>query len=280
MSAISVSPYETTAIAPPNDVIASLQRGLAILELLAEEPEGMLAKTVSFRAGLNLSTCYHLLNTLVACGYVVKLADTQRFALTGKLSYPPHAALEQARTLPELQPHLQALRDLTAETAYLSLRQGQEIVVGMIVESPQALKVSLLHVGYSGAAHATAYGKAILAYLDERDVMGYLAGFGLPSLTRNTIAEELTLLRELAAVRERGFSLDIEEFASGVCCIGAPIFGGSGRVVGSLAISLPASRYQAGRAPLTRHVVATARAATRALTVLGYTAPSPLHRRP
>ena len=274
MTAPSVSRFEKDEFAAPNDVINSLWRGLMILELLAGEPEGMLAKMVSFRTGLNISTCYHLLNTLIAAGYVVKLPNTQRFALTGKISYPGYTKLEQARIVPQLQPHLQALRDLTSETAYLALRQDSEIIISMVVESPQPLRVSLLHVGYSGAAHATAYGKAILAYLDECDVVAYLARFGLPTFTNNTICEEEAFMRELATVRERGYSLDIEEFALGVCCVGAPIFGVAGRVVAALSILLPASRYQTSTEALVRHVVMTADAATRALMVLGYTAPA------
>lgn len=271
MTTSSVSSFETTPAPTPNDVITSLRRGLLILELLAGEPEGLLAKTVSFRTGLNLSTCYHLLNTLLAAGYVVKLLNTQRFALTGKVSFPNYANLEHARLVPQLQPHLQALRDRTGETAYLSLRQHHEIVVGMIVDSPQALKVSLLHVGYNGAAHAMALGKAILAYLAEHDINSYLARFGLPALTSNTILDTQNLQAELAAVRGRGYSLDLEEFAPGVCCIGAPIFGATGRVVASLAISLPASRFGAGSSALIAHVCEAAQAATRTLTLLSYT---------
>jgi IclR family acetate operon transcriptional repressor len=262
-----------TEINCPSDIINSLRRGLIILELLATEPEGLLAKTVGFRTGLNLSTCYHLLNTLVAAGYVIKQPETQRFALTGKVSFPGYTSLEQARLVPQLLPHLNALREITSETAYLSVRQGDEIVVSAIVESPMALRVSLLHVGFSGAAHAMALGKAILAYLPERDVSAYLARFGMPALTQKTIADGETLISELTTVAQQGYSVDLEEFAPGVCCIGAPIFGIAGRIVGSLAISLPKSRYDSGSATLIEQVVATANAATRALTVLCYTAP-------
>ena len=273
MTVLPVSASEASPSASSPDLINSLLRGLQILELLAAEPEGLLAKTVSFRSGLNLSTCYHLLNTLVAAGYVTKQADTQRFALTGKVSYPLYAALEQARIVPELQPHLHSLRDATRETTYLSLRQGDEIVVGAIVDSPQALKVSLLYVGYDGANHAIALGKAVLAYLDDRAVTAYLARHGMPFLTSNTICDPAAFKAELAGVRERGYSLDLEEFAPGVCCIGAPIFGATGRVVASLGISLPASRYHADSGALVRHVTTTAAAATRALNLLGYSVP-------
>jgi len=57
----------------------------------------------------------------------------------------------------------------------------------------------------------------------------------------------------------------------GVSCIGALIFGATGRVVAALSIVLPASRDQTGAEVLVRHVGTTA-VAPRALTVLGDTA--------
>lgn len=258
------------AEAPRRDTIASLQRGLQILELLAAAPEGLLAKAISARSGLNLSTCYHLLNTLVAAGYVVKPPGTQRFGLSGKASFPRVAGVEGAALVPLLTPQLQDLRDATREAVYLSLRDGDEIVVGAIVESPQTLRVSLLHVGYAGANHATAIGKAVLAHRDDYDVTAYLARHGMPALTPATITEPAALKRELAAVRERGYSLDLEEFAEGVCCVGAPIFGPAGRVVASLGIPMPASRYRAGGAAVAAQVREAAAAATRALAIIPY----------
>jgi IclR family acetate operon transcriptional repressor len=257
------------------DTITSLQRGLQILELLADSPEGLLAKTISARSGLNLSTCYHLLNTLVAAGYVVKPHGTQRFGLSGKLCFPHHGGVEGAALVPLLTPQLQALRDRTQETVYLSLRDGDEIVVGAFVEGSQALRVSLLHIGYAGANHATAIGKAVLAHLDDYDVTAYLARRGMPALTPATITEPLALKRELVAVRARGHSLDLEEFAEGVCCVGAPVFGPAGRVVASLGIPMPASRFRAGGEAVAAQVREAAAAATRALAIISLAGPGP-----
>jgi DNA-binding IclR family transcriptional regulator len=256
----------------PPDLIHSLWRGMQLLELLAVAPEGLLAKTLSQQSGLNPSTCYHLLNTLVAAGYVAKDPLTQRFALTGKIVFPGRAPFGSAWLVPHFQPHLQALRDTTRETAYLSLRQDGEIAVSAILESPQALRVSLLTIGYDGGNHGTALGKAILAYMDEEDVATYLEQHGMPALTPNTTTELTRFKNELAEIRARGYSVDHEEFAQGVCCIGAPIFGLTGQIVGSIAISMPTSRYQVGCAALVEPVLTAARAATRRLALLRYTA--------
>ena len=46
--------------------------------------------------------------------------------------------------------------------------------------------------------------------LGTGDVVAYLARFGVPTVTHNTIAEEAAFMRELAAVRQCDDSLDLE----------------------------------------------------------------------
>lgn len=250
--------------------IQSLQRGLKILELLADEPEGLLAKTISMRCGLHVSTCYHLLNTLVANGYVLKQANTQRFYLAQKISFAsanPYAAGQLVR---HLQPHVQALRDLSLETSYLSLRNNGEIVLSALVDSRHSLRVSLLSVGYASGNHAMALGKAILAYLDQEDVTRYLHSHGMPAFTAKTICKADLFAQELAKTRARGYGLDETEFSEEVCCIAAPIFDMQGRVIGSIGIAMPEGRYQKSASEQIERVLTVAQAATRALVIQAY----------
>lgn len=227
----------------------------------------MLAKTISMRSGFHLSTCYHLLNTLVASGYVIKQPSTQRFVLTSKIRFTNRSPFGAAHVLPLLQPHVQLLRDTTRETAYLSLRDGDEIVVSAIVDSPRSLRVALLRVGYSNGNHAMALGKAILAYLDEQSVIQYLERHGMPALTTHTITSPNAFVAELATTRTRGYALDEEEFADETCCIAAPIFASHGRVIGSIGIAQPVNRYRSNGSDLIATVIDSAKAATRALAL-------------
>jgi len=238
---------------------------LQVLELLAAAPDGLLAKTISHETSLNLSTCYHLLNTLVAEGYTFKHVDNHRYYLTDKVAFTD---LESPDTLEaRLNPHLQILSDATQETAYLSLRERDDIVLRNIVESPRSGRVSLLLVGYRGASHAMALGKAILAYMPPQETDKYLRRHGTAPLTDNTGSEPRSLLEHLGLVRQQGYSLDVEEFLPGVCCIGAPIFNGTHQVIGSLAISLSAGRFKRERTELISDVVTVARAASQAVQV-------------
>jgi hypothetical protein len=60
MTLASVSSSEASHSLNRPDLITSLLHYLQILELLSAEPEGLLAKTVSFRTGLLVSTCCYL----------------------------------------------------------------------------------------------------------------------------------------------------------------------------------------------------------------------------
>ena len=77
--------------------------------------------------------------------------------------------------------------------------------------------------------HCSAVGKAILAVIPEREARGYLAQSGMPQKTRHTVTDVEELMIELADVRPKGYFLDDEEDADGVCCIGAPIMLDDGR---------------------------------------------------
>ncbi|MFQ5611670.1 MAG: IclR family transcriptional regulator [Anaerolineae bacterium] len=259
---------------PKKDLISSVQRALRILELLAHHPAGLNAKQVSQQSNINLSTCYHLLNTLIASGYTVKDPDTLLFRLSSKIGYTILGHASPAQLVQHLTPHVQALQGTTHETAYLSLWDGEEIVLSSIIESPRSVRVKTLVIGYSEGNHAMALGKAILAYMDQEQTRRYLTKRELPAFTSNTLTELAALNRHLQEVRQRGYALDLEEYLPDVHCIGAPIFDAQGQITASIAISLPATRHNANEPGLIHQVIQAGQSATRSLRILGYVGPS------
>jgi DNA-binding IclR family transcriptional regulator len=255
------------------DTIQALGRGLEVLNVLSGSSEGMLAKTISAATGFNISTCYHLLNTLVATGYATKQED-QRFRLSNKLCFPSAALLDQARAVNVLDEHLSALGTATSETAYLALRDGDDIVVTAIRRSPNASAGALLHVGYTGAGHALALGKALLADMDEQEVGEYVDNHGLEKLTDRTVDKGPRLLDDLTEIRQRGYALDMEELVPGVCCVAAPVSDSSNRVIGALGISVLAGRFKRHDDRLISRTVSSCHASTAALEAAGITLPS------
>ena len=114
--------------------------------------------------------------------------------------------------------------------------------------------------------HATALGKAAIAYLDE-DTVEELLTDELTRLTGHTLTGPAAVRRELEFVRTRGFAREREEAILGEGGIAAGIFARSGEPVGAIGIAGPRERIlRGGREPaLAAHVIEAARGVSRDL---------------
>lgn len=91
--------------------------------------------------------------------------------------------------------------------------------------------------------HATAAGKAILAYLPESRVEEIVDRRGLTEFTENTITDLQELFEELQHVRDQGYALNFEEHIPGLRAVAAPVCNGD-QVVGSISVAGAARRMQ------------------------------------
>ena len=98
-----------------------------------------------------------------------------------------------------------------------------------------------LRIGSRGPLHCGGAGKAMLAFMSEAEQETVL-GTPLQALTANTITDPAVLRRELARVRQRGYSLDDQEVVMGVFCVAMPILDRLGRAVGAISITGPSPK--------------------------------------
>jgi DNA-binding IclR family transcriptional regulator len=200
----------------PRDFVQSVSRALRVLELVGNEP-GLPVKAIARRAGLNISTTYHLVRTLAYEGYVVRLPNgcyeigaelPRRFHdLVGSLGRPPRSGVV-----------LQHLAGTTGLSAYLGRFSGGRVVVAEVVEGPGSPYLEDFEVGLDVAAHATALGKALLASMPRSRRRQYLAEQGLQPFTRNTRTELAAIEYELKSVSTDRPVIEHGEFRDGVSC--------------------------------------------------------------
>jgi IclR family transcriptional regulator, acetate operon repressor len=98
--------------------------------------------------------------------------------------------------------------------------------------------------------HARANGKVLLAYAWPEVREAYLRSHPLDRLTENTIGDREELERELKRIRKRGYAIDQEEYAAGLCCVAAPLLQ-DGRIIAALGVAVPAARFKQRRRELT-----------------------------
>jgi DNA-binding IclR family transcriptional regulator len=236
--------------------IRSVARAARILLLVAEHPDGLTAKETALALRLPVATTHHLLGTLVAESLLAK--DSRRkYRLGPAVGTLAHTFLHRLGPPEHQLVGLRRLADETGETAYLSGWRGGEIVVLASVEGNHAVRVSGLHVGFSGHAHARAGGKVMLAFAREAVLDAYLAAHPLERLTARTITDEAAFGRELDRIRRRGHAFDYGEFQEGVACVAAPVVE-LGVATAAFGISAPATRFRQSRRDLVEATLATA----------------------
>jgi len=74
---LQIETYSALPSGEKGDLLHSVQRALRVLNLIAEHPQGLSARDISNALCLNISTCYHILNTLVASGYLDRHPHSQ-----------------------------------------------------------------------------------------------------------------------------------------------------------------------------------------------------------
>lgn len=218
-------------------LIASVQRALHLMEVVASHSGGAPAKQLAREAGLPLATAYHLLRTLAHEGYASRLSDG--LWVLGDRLEALHGQSRSQALLARIRPTLVALRDELGVASYFGLHEDGEIRVVDIADGPRAPRVDLW-VGFDEAAHATAIGKCVLAQLDEQSRRDYLARHPLVDLTPHTITDPRELVRRLRLSGD--LTLDREEYALGTGCAAVPVTDAANTVVGTLAVSCRATR--------------------------------------
>jgi DNA-binding IclR family transcriptional regulator len=95
--------------------------------------------------------------------------------------------------------------------------------------------------------HASAAGKAVLAFLPGKDAERLLLSMKLEAFTPHTSRSASGLRKELEEIRQQGVAVNQQEFHNGINALAAPIFNNEGRVMGSIAlvgISIDLNRAQ------------------------------------
>lgn len=224
------------------DEIQSLARGLKILDLLSQDPEGITITGLAGTLGVDKGSASRLVATLTRYGYAAKDEITRRYHLGPQVVSLSRSVLARLPLREAAKPSLRQLMEATGECAHLAvLAQGKALYIDQ-VESPATLRVNAA-IGTMNPLHCTALGKALLAFsgIDSPDT--------LEPYTARTITDAETLRQHLAEVRRQGYAVDDAEFDPDVRCIAVPVFDFRGKVAGSIGISGPTTRITLDRLP-------------------------------
>ncbi|MCX5419251.1 IclR family transcriptional regulator [Streptomyces sp. NBC_00078] len=233
----------------------SVTRSLRVLEAVAQhQPVTVGELTKLF--GLPKSTVQRTLVTLAEAGWLrANRKDTTRWEIGTRVLAVRPAALQGSSLFAAAREPMVRLRDTVNETIHLSVPDALHcMVVVDRVDCDHAVR-TFHTIGDTSPLHATAAGNAVLAHLRKSEIAEVTAGT-LEGYGEETITEPGQLRAELHRVRERGYAVNHNQYLQGVCAIAAPVLDGEDTPLAAVAISLPTSRFEAGRLPELGRLVA------------------------
>lgn len=223
--------------------IQSLDRGLQILEYVADKTRPARLAELAELLGVEKSSAHRLVKTLQDRGYVRQdpqtmgyLLHDRIFSLASKLA--SHMQIHQCA-----HKYLQRLAGESGETAHLAVRGAGAVVFIDHEFGSHAVGVTT-RWGSSEPFHCTALGKALLAGMTRDELKVALGDAPLKRYTRNTITTLSQLADQCVQAERDGVAYDLCEYHDNMNCIGSPIRDFRGKIIAAIGISGPIERME------------------------------------
>ncbi|TYA84199.1 IclR family transcriptional regulator [Seonamhaeicola marinus] len=226
----------------PNYNVPNLERGLLIIELLANHTQGLTMAEIVDALEVSKTSAFRIINTLISKNYLQKNETTKKITLSRKMVTLGISSMNEQSIVELSIDVMRALRDELKESVMLGVILGSK--KGTILEQVSSSYPVKLFVerGTQFNLHSSVGGKTILAYLPDEEADTIIKQMNLAQYTKNTITSKIAFREQLKEVKENGYAIDNGEDIQGIHCIGAPVFNEYGYPVASLWITAPHGR--------------------------------------
>jgi DNA-binding IclR family transcriptional regulator len=200
----------------------SLEKGLKILSLFSIENPSLTQSEISRTSGINMTSTYRFVNTLVRLGYLEKDARTKELRLGIRslaLSANIIRTIDEMRLIKGVVDKIHDNNNITIDVVFaidgnLVRTYHRQATETLTYQLPAVAKNSM---------HNTSVGKAYLSTLPEDILRQMIDGMSLVPKTTKTIVDKDRLLNEIEKTRQRGYAACNEEYLPGLVTIGAPL---------------------------------------------------------
>jgi DNA-binding IclR family transcriptional regulator len=222
-------------------------RSLALLSLLAAEGRALSLAELAVRLSLPKATAHRLCMQLVEGGFLTRGLSEREFTVGPALRQLAFDTLNHGTVRGLRHEVLNALVREVGETCNFTTRDGAAVLYLDRVEAPWPWRLTL-DVGAHVPLHCTASGKLFLALMAPRTRRALMAGLTLTPMTERTLHSVTALEAECKAIAERGYSVDDEEFVTGLVALAVPVRDAQGAVRAALAVHAPTARMSVAAA--------------------------------
>jgi IclR family pca regulon transcriptional regulator len=228
-----------TARPAERDLVGSLERGLAVIEILAAHADGMTLTEMAEAAGLTRAGARRFLLTLVATGYATQAG--RRFSLSPKLISVARSWLAGSSLWTYAEPFMREVSTALNESCSAAVLSGRDVVYVARIPGRHILSVAL-HVGTRLPAYCTSMGRVLLAGRAPEERTALLSASDIRALTPKTVTDRTLLGKAIKEAAANGYAIVDEELELGLRSIAVPLRDRSGAVVAAINVSTQSAR--------------------------------------
>ena len=239
-----VSPAQRIAeFAGDPNFMASLARGLAVINAFQERKRHLTIAQISHRTEIPRAAVRRCLYTLMQLGYAT--TDGRTYSLLPKVLTLGHAYLSSTPLAVTAQPYLDRISEQLHEACNLATLEGEQVLYIARSAVPQRLISVDLSVGSRLPAYCTSMGRVLLAALDDDSLHDYLSHADLLAKTSRTLHTPEALWQCLQQVRQQGWCIVDQELEQGLRSLAVPVYDSAGHVLAAMNVSTHAGRVPA-----------------------------------
>ncbi|MFC2139824.1 IclR family transcriptional regulator [Bacteroidota bacterium] len=223
--------------------VPNLERALKIIELLSNNPQGLTASDISNLLNYPRNSVFRITSTLHDYNYIIRDDDLKTFKLSLKLLSTGIKSLSDQPLVEKALPVMHELQEQYKETIPIGILRGEH---GVIIEEVVGTHLFrfVLEPGKIFHLHTSAPGKAMMAYLPDKERKELTSKIKYEVFNERTIRNPNELEKKLKDVKRKGYAVDHAEEIDGMHCIGAPIFNKRGYPVAAIWITGPSMRIK------------------------------------
>lgn len=224
--------------------VASVKRAMELIDVFLEPPHEYGVTMLSQMTGQTKNQTYRLLQTFLNHNVVTLDESTKKYSMGHRILEWGVVAQKSSPIAKVAASSMDQLSRDIGETVVLTTLADEHS--GICIdkrESNQALQISA-RIGMRVPLHAGAGSKCLLANSPTTLWDAYLSqDRALVRYTDKTLTDPEMFRAELIEILERGYSVSDEDLDAGACSIAAPIFDFRHKVVASISIASPKTRF-------------------------------------
>jgi IclR family transcriptional regulator, KDG regulon repressor len=225
------------------NVSETVNKALDILEIFLSRDGDLSLAELSEISGLNKTTTYRMVSTLLQRRYVHQRNKNGKYYLGLKSLDFAFAIRRNIRFIDPSYLYLSKLSKSKNISTYVSIMDDDSSLVVEEVAVVETMRINS-PVGTRMPLYATACGKILLSALSREERKAYYTRLHpFNAFTSHTIIDSGKLDKEVEKVKMEGLALADEEYKMGLLSFAAPIFNSTNRIIAAAGVVVPVAQF-------------------------------------